>query len=121
MQKIDKPHLNDILDAMRKCRLSIDNVSQEEFVSSPDHWQARHLTERMLEIISEASRRISADLKSKAPQLPWQKIADLGNRLRHEYHRIDEVALYKIATENLNDLEQQCLEWLREIEQKESL
>jgi uncharacterized protein with HEPN domain len=38
--------------------------------------------ERAIEIISEASRRIPDDLKDEAPEVPWKKVAGIGNVLR---------------------------------------
>ena len=45
--------------------------------------------ERFLEILSEASRHIGDDLKRDEPDIPWRRIADIGNHLRHAYHRVD--------------------------------
>jgi uncharacterized protein with HEPN domain len=33
---------------------------------------------RCLEVISEASRRLSDELKARHPQIPWRQIADAG-------------------------------------------
>jgi uncharacterized protein with HEPN domain len=60
--------------------------------------------ERLLEIISEASRKIPTDIKAEAPDIPWQQMADLGNRLRHAYHRIEPEILWRIAHEDLTPL-----------------
>ncbi|MBB3978993.1 uncharacterized protein with HEPN domain [Rhizobium azooxidifex] len=41
--------------------------------------------ERFLEILSEASRHVPPDLKDAFPDIPWRRIADIGNHLRHAY------------------------------------
>jgi uncharacterized protein with HEPN domain len=38
---------------------------------------------RCLEVISEASRRLSDDLKSKHPGIAWKQMAGAGNVYRH--------------------------------------
>lgn len=43
---------------------------------------------RCLEIISEASRRLPAELKSRHPSIPWQQIAGAGNVYRHDYEEV---------------------------------
>lgn len=43
---------------------------------------------RRLEIISEASRRLSEDLKTRHPFIPWKDIAGAGNIYRHEYEDV---------------------------------
>ena len=43
---------------------------------------------RCLEIVSEASRRLSAPLKLRHPHIPWRDIAGSGNVYRHDYEDI---------------------------------
>jgi uncharacterized protein with HEPN domain len=40
------------------------------------------LVERRVGIISEASRYLTEDLKARHPEIPWQKVAGIGNVLR---------------------------------------
>lgn len=58
--------------------------------------------ERLLEIISEASRWIPEEVKAK--DIAWHRMADLGNWLRHAYYRIDAGILYSIAVNDLSPL-----------------
>ena len=43
---------------------------------------------RCLEIISEASRRLSADLKARHPTLEWKQMAGAGSIYRHDYEDV---------------------------------
>jgi uncharacterized protein with HEPN domain len=43
---------------------------------------------RCLEVISEASRRLPADLKARHPSIEWQRMAGAGNVYRHDYDDI---------------------------------
>ena len=43
---------------------------------------------RCLEIISEASRRLSDELKARHPQMPWREMAAAGNFYRHNYEDV---------------------------------
>jgi uncharacterized protein with HEPN domain len=45
--------------------------------------------ERNIEIIGEAARRISDDLKQEYPEIPWRKIITQRNVLIHDYDDID--------------------------------
>jgi uncharacterized protein with HEPN domain len=51
----------------------------------------RMATERYLEVICEAARRLADDVKREAPNIDWRKMIDFGNVLRHAYHatRVD--------------------------------
>ena len=64
----------------------------------------RMAVERLFEIISEASRFIPQDLKAKNSDIPWQRMADLGNWLRHAYHRVDPDILFNIVDNDLEPL-----------------
>lgn len=43
---------------------------------------------RCLEVVSEASRRLSDELKARHPGIPWKNIAGAGNIYRHEYQDV---------------------------------
>jgi uncharacterized protein with HEPN domain len=43
---------------------------------------------RCLEIISEASRRVSEDIKNRHGSIPWKQIAGSGNVYRHDYEDV---------------------------------
>jgi uncharacterized protein with HEPN domain len=43
---------------------------------------------RCLEIISEASRRLSDALKARHPTIEWKQMASAGNVYRHEYEDV---------------------------------
>lgn len=72
--------------------LSADNVTRAAY-------------ERFLEILSEASRHIPEASKAQFPQIQWRQIADLGNVIRHIYHRIDLEILWNIYEKDLDSLE----------------
>jgi uncharacterized protein with HEPN domain len=60
--------------------------------------------ERLLEIVCEASKYIPADVKAAEAQIPWQKISDFGNRLRHAYHEIDSGIVWQVTQHDLEPL-----------------
>jgi uncharacterized protein with HEPN domain len=47
--------------------------------------QALYAIIRSLEVISEASRRLSDELKARHPDIPWRDMAAAGNFYRHNY------------------------------------
>lgn len=71
-------------------------------------WEKQWLIERGVEIISEASRRLTDELKVRHPDVPWKKIAGIGNVLRHNYETVAPPIMRKLAREDLFDLEEVC-------------
>jgi uncharacterized protein with HEPN domain len=61
---------------------------------------------RALEIISEATRRLPEDLKSRHPQIDWIAVAAAGNIYRHEYDSVDERFIWRTVQHDLEPLRQ---------------
>jgi len=90
-----------IIDAIQRVQNLIAGKSEEEIAASPTE---RLALERLLEIISEASRWIPADKKAKETQIDWQSMADLGNVLRHAYHLVNVGRMLSIVHADLPPL-----------------
>lgn len=85
------PHLSDIIEAIERVNVVLADVSLEAF---EDDWQLQWLVQRGVEIISEASRHLPDGLKARNPEIPWQKVAGIGNVLRHKYESIAAAVLW---------------------------
>ena len=59
---------------------------------------------RSLEIISEASRRLSDELKARHPRIPWREMAAAGNFYRHNYEDVTPRRVWKTLQEDLSPL-----------------
>ncbi|MBX9843987.1 MAG: DUF86 domain-containing protein [Xanthobacteraceae bacterium] len=59
---------------------------------------------RGLEIISEASRRLSPELKARHPEIPWRDMAAAGNFYRHNYEDVTPTRIWKTLREDLPPL-----------------
>ena len=97
----EKGWLEDILEAIQ---LIEDFVTGMEFADFQDDSKTRYAVVHALLIISETSRRVSDDVKNRHPDSPWNDIANVGNVLRHEYHRINDRIVWKTVTESLPTL-----------------
>jgi uncharacterized protein with HEPN domain len=60
---------------------------------------------RCLEIISEASRRLSAEIVARHPTIPWHQIRAAGNHCRHEYDNVSPGVPWTSVHHSLGDLE----------------
>jgi uncharacterized protein with HEPN domain len=97
--------LTDILEAIERIREVLGEMSLESFEVD---WQKQWLVERGVEIISEASRHLTDELKARHPSVPWQKVAGIGNVLRHDYEDIAAPIMWKPAQVDLVALEEVC-------------
>lgn len=93
----------DIRDRIKLIRRLLDGMTFEQLASDPIRIAA---LERLLEIISEASRHIPEDWKQEmGPDIPWRRIADLGNVIRHVYQHVDIGVLWDICRFDLDPLD----------------
>lgn len=90
-----------ILETIDEIERALAGKSLEEFKSDR---LLRAAIERLLEIVCEASRYIPEEAKKREPGLPWQKMIDFGNRLRHAYHQIDVDIVWSIVRDDLEPL-----------------
>jgi len=95
--------IHDILEAIGRVDEITRGKTFEEFESS---WQLRWLVQRALEIISQASRAIPSDLTSKRPEIPWSRVAGIGNVLRHEYSGLSDRIIWNVVVDELPRLRQ---------------
>jgi uncharacterized protein with HEPN domain len=79
------------------------------------NWQKHWLVEPGIEIVSEASRRLTAEIKTRHPEIPWRKVAGIGNVLRHNYESIAPAVLWKLAHDDLAILDRACREELERL------
>lgn len=85
--------LNDIIDAIDHINNLLLNKNYQSFISDKF---VKAAFERFLEILSEASRHIPDEMKAARSDIPWRRIADVGNVLRHAYNRVDSDILWEL-------------------------
>ncbi len=102
--------LQDILDNIAAIREFISGMDIDGFLGSR---RTTYAVTRALEIISEASRRLPEDFKTRYPEIDWTAIAAAGNVYRHEYETVDDLLLWHTAKHSLDALEKAVREELR--------
>jgi len=86
MPQRDISYLTDILEAARLIRSFIHDVDKERFDDSP---LIQSAIIRQMEIIGEATKRLSDKFKSEHSEIPWRKIAGMRDILIHAYDHVD--------------------------------
>jgi uncharacterized protein with HEPN domain len=92
------PRLTDIIEAIERIHAVLGDTPLDVFEAD---WQRQWLVERGVEIISESSRHLTDELKARHPEIPWEKVAGIGNVLRHNYERIAAPVIWKLAQADL--------------------
>ena len=112
MEDRTRYRLNDIVDAIDQIGSLLHAKSYNDLVSDK---VIKAAFERFLEILSEASRHLPDDMKAGRPDIPWRRISDIGNHLRHAYDRVDSEILWEVyASGELATLHDSVVEFLKQ-------
>ena len=98
MLRGDKELLIDILEAIRRIESYVEGINYNQFLSD---LKTQDSVVRNLEIIGEAVRKISDEIKNKNTLVEWRNIANLRNRLIHDYFGINLDIVWGILEEDL--------------------
>lgn len=94
----DPAYLWDMLEAAKEVETMLEDYDIATFLESRILLRA---TERSIEIIGEAARRVSSSYQEAHPEIPWREIIGQRNILAHEYGQVDHVLLYKTVKEDI--------------------
>lgn len=106
--KDDKVYLLHILEAL----LSIEEYTaggREEFLQRK---MIRDAVVRNLEVIGEAVKNLSEDVRARCPSVPWQKVAGLRDVLIHQNFGVNPELVWQITQSRLPELKQRVTELL---------
>lgn len=89
--------LQDILEAIdrieRYAARGREAFEREELIQN---WIVRHL-----QIIGEAARAISSEVREQAPDLPWSKMIGMRHILVHDYFAVDTETVWNVVERDL--------------------
>jgi len=97
----DVVRLRHMLDAAQKARQFIEGRSRAEVERDEPLTFALM---RLLEIIGEAAKNVSAETRQRYPGIRWKEIGGIRDRLIHGYFDVDWNILWPILTEDLPPL-----------------
>lgn len=110
--KDDKIYIEHILRSIEKINTYL---AYKNYQSFSDDFLTQDAVVRQLEIIGEATKRISRSLKEVNPDVPWADMAGMRDVLIHDYIDVDMDIVWKTATESITHLQNLLnnLKWIR--------
>lgn len=100
----DRLYLYDIIECCERAADYINGVSEEDYHLNP---MLQDALVRNIEVVGEAVKNLSQEIKEAYPQIAWSQIARMRDKIAHHYFRINLDVVWKTATDDLPALRSQ--------------
>jgi uncharacterized protein with HEPN domain len=109
-KRADRDLLSDIQEAVRRIQAYTATMTYEEFLADI---KTQDAVVRNLEIIGEATKNLSAELRARYAEVSWKGMAGVRDKLIHHYFGVNLDIVWQIATGELPEVASQIQEILR--------
>ena len=90
--KDDSIYLEHIEQNLKRIILYASGITEEEFL---ENIQLQDACIRQIEIMGEATKRISEIFKESHPEVPWKDMAGMRDKIIHDYLDVDLNIVYQ--------------------------
>lgn len=101
--KDDSIYIDHIIASIDRIQQYISGLKQSTFLND---LKTQDAVVRQLEIIGEATKKVSFELRDKFPSIPWLDMAGMRDRLVHDYIDVDFEIVWKTASEDIPKLKE---------------
>jgi uncharacterized protein with HEPN domain len=100
-ERPDRDFLSDIQEAIRRTAAYTAETGYEAFLADT---KTQDAVVRNLEIIGEATKNLSAELRAQYADIPWKSMAGIRDRLIHHYFGVNLDVVWQIITVELPEV-----------------
>ncbi len=97
-RRTDAELLGDIREAIQRVRDYTAGMDYREFVADT---KTQDAVVRNIEIIGEAAKHLSGQVRQRYPHMPWKQMAGARDRLIHHYFGVNIDIVWQIADAEL--------------------
>jgi len=97
----DHSYLVDILEAGQLMKEFLEGIDKAAFENSP---MVQAAVIRQLEVIGEATKRLSEEFRVRHPEIPWRNMAGIRDILIHAYDHVDIDQVWTSAQNSIPDI-----------------
>ncbi len=101
MLKDDNVYLAHMLDMTRGIVVRLKEVDKDKFDQNEE---LRFALVHMLQIIGEAARNISIEMRRKHNNIPWEEIIGMRHRIVHDYINIKYEIVWQVIVQDIPKL-----------------
>jgi len=107
----DRVYLQHISDAVTKIEKYIQGIDEEKFLQNS---LVQDGVIRQLEIIGEAIKNLSSELREHHSHISWRDFAGMRDKLIHQYFGVDIQVVWTTATEDIPEIKEEINKILKE-------
>ncbi len=104
-------YIEHIILCINKIEKYTENISHQDFLG---HQLIQDAVIRNIEIIGEATKKLSDDFKSMHHLIPWKEMAGMRDKLIHDYLGVDIEVVWATVNEDIPFLKSLMLVLLKE-------
>jgi len=104
MSKQPKEYLKHILDEIEFLLFSSKDINEDKFMYDETLQRAYS---RSLEIIGEATKQLPKDFTDKYPEIDWDSMAGMRDKLIHHYFGVDYAIVWDVVKNELPKIKPQ--------------
>ena len=113
MSRSYKAYLQDMRDCMIKI---LDYVSGYDYDQFSKDGKTIDAVVRNIEIIGEAAKHLSEEIKIKNPEIPWKAITGMRDKLVHDYFGVDTLFVWNTVRQDIPFLKDQVGQLLENLD-----
>ena len=106
-------YVEDILDAMDKAEVLLEDVSYDQFEAD---FRINFAVVRALEIVGEASKRLPSKLREEYPDIPLRNMAGMRDLIIHGYDNIDFRVVWDVVKRDIPEIKPRIRQILTDYE-----
>ncbi len=104
-------YLRHILDEAKYLTAQASTLRHDQFIQDET---AKRAFVRSIEIIGEATKKVSPDFRQRYPDIEWRAMAGMRDRVIHHYFGVDYDIVWDVAVSKAPILQQKIEEILRQ-------
>lgn len=98
----DDAYLLDILNTIRRIQTFTRDLTKDDFRNNEEKQSA--ILYQII-VLGEAAKRLSPEMRTATPHVPWKEIAGMRDILAHQYDRINTNTLWDVIQRDIIELE----------------